>query len=78
MLAIPPAGMCAAFQELADACHGDHRPECPILRDLEGSAGIVAPAARKAGGGNGSVAGAVQARRRALEDSTANSGRAAR
>jgi MerR family copper efflux transcriptional regulator len=24
-----------ALQELADACHGDHRPECPILRDLE-------------------------------------------
>jgi MerR family copper efflux transcriptional regulator len=24
------------LQELADACHGDHRPECPILRDLEG------------------------------------------
>jgi len=23
------------LQELADACHGDHRPECPILRDLE-------------------------------------------
>ena len=72
------AGMCAALQELADACHGDHRPECPILRDLEGSARTVAPAARKAGGGNGSVAGAVQARRRALENSAANSGRAAR
>jgi MerR family transcriptional regulator, copper efflux regulator len=25
-----------SLQELADACHGDHRPECPILRDLEG------------------------------------------
>ena len=24
-----------ALQELADTCHGDHRPECPILRDLE-------------------------------------------
>jgi MerR family copper efflux transcriptional regulator len=23
-------------QELADACDGDDRPECPILRDLEG------------------------------------------
>jgi MerR family transcriptional regulator, copper efflux regulator len=23
-----------ALQELADACHGDQRPECPILRDL--------------------------------------------
>jgi MerR family copper efflux transcriptional regulator len=25
------------LQVLADACHGDHRPECPILRDLEGT-----------------------------------------
>lgn len=25
-----------ALHELADACHGDARPECPILRDLEG------------------------------------------
>jgi MerR family copper efflux transcriptional regulator len=25
-----------AVQELADACDGDHRPDCPILRDLEG------------------------------------------
>ena len=24
------------LQELADACRGDHRPDCPILRDLEG------------------------------------------
>jgi MerR family copper efflux transcriptional regulator len=24
-------------KELADACDGDHRPECPILRDLEGT-----------------------------------------
>ncbi len=28
--------MAGALQELADACSGDHRPECPILRDLEG------------------------------------------
>jgi MerR family copper efflux transcriptional regulator len=27
-------------QELADACDGDQRPECPILRDLEGPAAI--------------------------------------
>jgi MerR family copper efflux transcriptional regulator len=26
--------------ELADACDGDHRPECPILRDLEGAAAV--------------------------------------
>jgi MerR family copper efflux transcriptional regulator len=29
------AAMADALQELADACHGDHRPECPILDDLE-------------------------------------------
>src|SRR5215471_10002442 len=29
-----------AVQELADKCAGDDRPECPILRDLEGSAPI--------------------------------------
>jgi MerR family copper efflux transcriptional regulator len=72
------AGMCAALQELADTCHGDHRPECPILRDLEGGSRIVAPAARKAGGGNGPVAGAVQARRLGFEHTAAASGRAAR
>jgi MerR family copper efflux transcriptional regulator len=25
-----------ALRDLAEACHGDNRPECPILRDLEG------------------------------------------
>ena len=24
-----------ALQQLVDHCHGDHRPECPILHDLE-------------------------------------------
>jgi len=28
-----------AVQELADACDGDERPECPILRALEGPGG---------------------------------------
>jgi MerR family transcriptional regulator, copper efflux regulator len=27
-----------ALAELASACRGDHRPDCPILRDLEGVA----------------------------------------
>lgn len=27
--------MADTLQELAEACHGDHRPDCPILRDLE-------------------------------------------
>src|SRR5215472_1686630 len=31
-----------AVQELADKCDGDDRPECPILRDLEGRAPIAA------------------------------------
>ena len=69
------AGMCAALQDLADACHGDHRPECPILRDLEGGARIVAPAARKASGANGSLAGAVRATRRTPRLSGAAAGR---
>ena len=29
------AAMADALQDLADTCKGDHRPECPILRDLE-------------------------------------------
>lgn len=39
------------LQELADACHGDHRPECPILRDLEGGGAKprTAPASRRQG-----------------------------
>jgi MerR family copper efflux transcriptional regulator len=36
------------LQELADACQGDHRPECPILRDLEaGAAQAPARAGRR-------------------------------
>ena len=31
-----------AVQELADKCDGDDRPECPILRDLEGGEPIPA------------------------------------
>jgi MerR family copper efflux transcriptional regulator len=34
-----------ALQVLADACRGDHRPECPILHDLEGA---LAPHAERA------------------------------
>lgn len=40
--------MADALRELAAACHGDHRPDCPILRDLE-SHGLQA--ARKHGPG---------------------------
>ena len=31
--------MCATLEELAHACHGDQRPECPILRDLAAGGG---------------------------------------
>jgi MerR family copper efflux transcriptional regulator len=27
-------GMCEALEKIAEACHGDHRPECPILDDI--------------------------------------------
>jgi MerR family copper efflux transcriptional regulator len=27
--------MANALRELAQACHGDHRPDCPILEDLK-------------------------------------------
>lgn len=32
--------MSDALQELADSCHGDHRPDCPILHDLEAPAAL--------------------------------------
>jgi MerR family gold-responsive transcriptional activator of gol and ges genes len=28
--------MVYTLEHLAKHCHGDHRPECPILEDLEG------------------------------------------
>ena len=28
-------GMCRTLEQLADACHGDDRPDCPILDELE-------------------------------------------
>ncbi|QXI29186.1 Cu(I)-responsive transcriptional regulator [Pseudomonas vanderleydeniana] len=28
------AGLRDTLQELVEHCHGDHRPDCPILRDL--------------------------------------------
>jgi MerR family copper efflux transcriptional regulator len=41
-------GMLEALAELADACRGDHRPECPILRDLEAGARRQSPPDRGA------------------------------
>ncbi|MFA7432772.1 MAG: Cu(I)-responsive transcriptional regulator [Gemmobacter sp.] len=29
-------GMAQTLESLADCCHGDDRPDCPILADLEG------------------------------------------
>ena len=37
------AAMCEALEDLARTCHGDRRPECPILDDLE-AGGAGAPA----------------------------------
>ena len=28
-------GMCRTLEHLADSCHGDDRPDCPILNELE-------------------------------------------
>ena len=33
--------MVATMEHLAHGCNGDHRPDCPILADLEGDASIV-------------------------------------
>ncbi|TLU71214.1 Cu(I)-responsive transcriptional regulator [Lichenicoccus roseus] len=33
--------MCSTLEELAGACRGDNRPDCPILRDLERGARSV-------------------------------------
>jgi hypothetical protein len=30
-------GMKATLEHLIERCHGDHRPECPILEDLAGT-----------------------------------------
>lgn len=35
-----------ALRALADTCRGDHRPECPILRDLESNTPPDAPPLR--------------------------------
>jgi Cu(I)-responsive transcriptional regulator len=34
--------MTDALKHLADHCHGDHRPECPILEDLAGAIEVEA------------------------------------
>jgi Cu(I)-responsive transcriptional regulator len=43
--------MCEALEGMAAACHGDHRPECPILDEIAGSsrdlAALNAPAKRQ-------------------------------
>ena len=33
------AGLRDTLQELVDHCQGDHRPDCPILKDLESGGG---------------------------------------
>lgn len=34
--------MVGTLEHLAERCHGDHRPDCPILADLEGETSQVA------------------------------------
>jgi Cu(I)-responsive transcriptional regulator len=34
------SAMKETLSELVHACHGDHRPECPILNDLAGGGGV--------------------------------------
>jgi hypothetical protein len=38
-------GMRATLAHLIHRCHGDDRPDCPILHDLAGVDGSVAPLA---------------------------------
>ena len=38
-LNLDPAGAAASLTRLAEACHGDDRPDCPILDDLAGDGG---------------------------------------
>ncbi|HBX56242.1 Cu(I)-responsive transcriptional regulator [Pseudomonas sp. UBA2684] len=33
------SGLRDTLQELIEDCHGDHRPDCPILKDLESGGG---------------------------------------
>ena len=33
--------MVATLEHLAHGCNGDHRPDCPILEDLEGDMSVV-------------------------------------
>ena len=40
--------MVATLEHLAHGCNGDHRPDCPILADLEGDASVI-PSARPTG-----------------------------
>jgi Cu(I)-responsive transcriptional regulator len=39
--------MVDTLEDLADRCHGDHRPDCPILADLEGEMSKVARGAHE-------------------------------
>jgi Cu(I)-responsive transcriptional regulator len=41
-------GMVDTLSELVACCHGDHRPNCPILADLAGTEAGAGKAARKA------------------------------
>lgn len=38
------ASLKATLQHLAETCHGDHRPDCPILQELSGDRDCCTPA----------------------------------
>ena len=41
--------MKASLEHLVECCHGDDRPECPIIESLETGAGVAASLAPRAG-----------------------------
>lgn len=41
--------MKSTLEHLVHCCHGDDRPDCPILEELAGEASVVPSAARKVG-----------------------------
>ncbi|WP_052341183.1 Cu(I)-responsive transcriptional regulator [Salinarimonas rosea] len=41
--------MAATLETLAAHCHGDHRPDCPILHDLEAAAPVRATPTKRSG-----------------------------
>lgn len=55
-------GMVQALEHLVEHCHGDHRPDCPILDDLSDRHQPPEPAARRATGGTSRATHAASGR----------------